>query len=314
MTADSALPGPSTSAFHFKLVTRACPGCGSTEVKPFASANIDPEALDAFAFASRKLPEYMHYALVVCQSCDLLYANPAPEQRSLEAAYNEAAFDASEESRDAGLTYGSFLPRICKQLPDRKGALDIGTGDGAFLEQLARHGFSDIVGVEPSAAPVKAASPELRAMIRHAPFRAADFSPQSLRLITCFQTIEHVYDPLALARDSYELLKPGGALFMVCHNRRALLARVMGLKSPIFDIEHLQLFSPQSIKRLFERAGFSRVFVRPVVNSYPLNYWARLFPFPPKLKPRALALLNGSAVGRMKLAAPVGNLAVVGYK
>jgi SAM-dependent methyltransferase len=302
------------SAFHFELVNRACPACGSTSSKPFADANIDPEALNAFAFASRKLPEYMHYALVVCQACDLLYANPAPDQKSLEAAYHDAAFDASEEARDAGVTYGRFLRGICKRLPDRSGALDIGTGDGAFLEQLVSHGFSDVVGVEPSAAPVRAAKPELRRLIRHSPFRAADFTPSSLRLVTCFQTIEHVYDPLALARDSFALLKPGGAFFIVCHDRRALLARAMGLKSPIFDIEHLQLFSPESIKRLFERAGFSKVFVHTVVNSYPINYWARLFPFPPKLKPQALELLQKSGLGRLKLAAPVGNLAAIGYK
>jgi SAM-dependent methyltransferase len=314
MTAERAATEQARSAFHFELIERACPGCESRRATPFANANIDPEALNAFAFASRKLPEYMHYALVVCQDCDLLYANPAPDRASLEAAYNEAAFDASEESRYAGLTYGSFLPRICKQLPDRAGALDIGTGDGAFLEQLLSHGFSQVVGVEPSAAPVNAAGPQLRPLIRHAPFRASDFSAQSLRLVTCFQTIEHVYDPLALARDSFELLKPGGAFFIVCHNRRALLARAMGLKSPIFDIEHLQLFSPKSIQKLFERAGFSRVFVYSVVNSYPINYWARLFPFPAGLKPRALELLQKSPVGRLKLAAPVGNLAVIGYK
>jgi SAM-dependent methyltransferase len=313
MTADRAFD-PARSAFHFELITRACPGCGSTNQKPFADANIDPEALNAFAFASRKLPEYMHYALVECQECDLLYANPAPDQKSLEAAYHDAAFDASEESRYAGLTYGRFLRRICEQLPARSGALDIGTGDGAFLEQLVSYGFSDVVGVEPSAAPVNAAKPELRGLIRHAPFRVADFKRQSLSLVTCFQTIEHVYDPLTLARDSFELLKPGGAFFIVCHNRRALLARAMGLKSPIFDVEHLQLFSPESIKRLFERAGFSRVLVHTVVNSYPINYWARLFPFPPKLKPHALKLLQKSGLGRMKLAAPVGNLAAIGYK
>src|SRR5450432_828180 len=160
----------SPSAFHFELITRACPGCGSTISQPFADANIDPEALNAFAFASRKLPEYMHYALVVCQACDLLYANPAPDQKSLEAAYHDAAFDASDESRDAGATYGRFLRGICKQLPDRSGALDIGTGDGAFLEQLVSHGFTDVVGVEPSAAPANAAKPALRGLIRHSPF------------------------------------------------------------------------------------------------------------------------------------------------
>jgi SAM-dependent methyltransferase len=302
------------AGFHFQLVARDCPGCGANDSLPFADANIDPEALGAFAFASRKLPEYMHHALVVCQKCDLLYANPAPDQKSLEAAYHDAAFDASAESHCAGETYARYLPRIVANLPDREGALDIGTGDGAFLEQLQQHGFSSVVGVEPSAAPVAAAKPEIRALIRHAPFRSQDFAPHSLRLVTCFQTIEHVYDPLALCQDTLRLLRPGGALFMVCHNRRAIVARLLGLKSPIFDVEHLQLFSPQSVRALLMRAGFSRVEVHTVVNRYPINYWARLSPIPGALKARALDLIRASGLGRFSLAAPVGNLAAIAYK
>ncbi len=97
-------------------------------------------------------------------------------------------------------------------------------------------------------------------------------------------------------------------------NRRALLARALGVKSPIFDIEHLQLFSPQSVRALLSRAGFSRVEVHTVVNRYPINYWARLSPIPRSLKPRALALLRSSGLGRFSLAAPVGNLAAIAYK
>lgn len=311
---NSPVADPSPSNFHFELVNRVCPGCGADSSMPFADANIDLEALGSFAFASRKIPEYMHHALVVCRACDLLYANPAPDQKSLEAAYHDAAFDAWEESRYAGRTYGSFLPRITQAMPDKCGALDIGTGDGAFLEQLIQHGFTEVVGVEPSAAPVQAAPPAIRSLIRHAPFRASDFAPESLRLVTCFMTIEHVYDPLTLCKDSLALLKPGGALFLVCHNRRSLLARAMGTKSPIFDIEHLQLFSPKSVRALLERAGFSRVQVHTVVNRYPINYWARLFPLPGAVKPRALQLLRSSGLGKLTLSAPVGNIAAIAYK
>jgi len=303
-----------STRFHFDLVMRVCPGCGADDCEPFAEANIDPAALNAFAFAARKLPEYMHYALVVCRQCDLLFANPAPDRKPLENAYRDAAFDAATESHCAAETYASYLPRITAQLPSRTGALDIGTGDGAFLERLQQHGFVDVIGVEPSAAPVSAAQPAIRQLIRHAPFRSADFAGESLALVTCFQTIEHVYEPLALCQDAFRLLRPGGALFIVCHNRRALLARALGMKSPIFDIEHLQLFSPRSMQALLKRAGFSRVELERVVNRYPIDYWARLSPIPGRLKPRALELLRSSGLGRLRLAAPVGNLAAIAYK
>jgi 2-polyprenyl-3-methyl-5-hydroxy-6-metoxy-1,4-benzoquinol methylase len=297
------------------LVARSCPICGSNrETRVFAEASAVPETLTSFAFASRKVPENLHHRIVECEECDVLYSSPVPTREFLEAAYRDASFDASDESRLASLTYGRFLPKIARSLADKRGALDIGTGDGAFLERLLEHGFTDVVGVEPSAAPVALADARVKSLIRVGPFRAADFASERFRLVTCFQTMEHVDDPLGLCRDAYRLLRSGGAVFLVAHNHRAVSARLMGLKSPIFDIEHLQLFSPRSLGRTLERAGFAGVAIHTVVNRYPLHYWAKLAPLPPSVKKRVLERLKRARVGRVLLAAPVGNIAAIGYK
>ena len=86
--------------------------------------------------------------------------------------------------------------------------------------------------------------------------RAAGGGPYDL--ITCCMTIEHVPDPAQLCRDAHELLAPGGALMLVCHDRRAPLNRALGMRSPIIDIEHLQLFSRASARALLERTGYGR--------------------------------------------------------
>lgn len=297
------------------MVTRPCPLCGSAdESRIFAEADFDLGALGRFAFAARKLPEYMHYRLVECPVCDLLYASPLPERETLSEFYGDAAFDAAEESHAAARAYARLLPAVLRRLPERVGALDIGTGDGAFLGQLLAQGFRQVVGVEPSAAPIASADPAVRALIRHGIFRADDFSPASLLLVTCFQTLEHVYDPLELARAAHGLLRDAGAVFLICHNRRALSARILGLKSPIFDIEHLQLFSPTSARVLLEKAGFSDIETRAVVNRYALRYWVKLFPMPAAVKGRLLAALRTTGIGALPIASRVGNLAVIGYK
>src|SRR5467141_4037045 len=87
------------------MTSRACPVCGSETATVFAEQKIDPAALDGFAFASRKQPEYMHYRLVACPVCDLIYASPAPGPETLAGAYLTAGFDSSEESKWAARTY-----------------------------------------------------------------------------------------------------------------------------------------------------------------------------------------------------------------
>jgi hypothetical protein len=117
-----------------------------------------------------------------------------------------------------------------------------------------------------------------------------------------------------LCEQAFDLLQEGGALFIVSHNRRALSARLLGLKSPIFDIEHLQLFSPRSLRYALERAGFDEVELHPVLNRYPLHYWLKLLPLPAPLKARALARLKGSKLGKLPVKIAAGNFAAVAFK
>jgi len=297
------------------LVERSCPVCGSSaDSRVVAEAQVDSARLDAFAFSSRKTPEYMHHRLLVCAPCDCLYASPTPPPETTAPAYQDASFDSQVESHYAARTYGKLLARLGARLPDRAGALDVGTGDGAFLEQLLSLGFKDVVGVEPSSAPIAVAREEIRPLIQHGEFDAKRFEPGRFSLVTCFQTLEHLHEPRAMCEAASRLLRPGGALFVVCHNRRALSARLLGMKSPIFDIEHLQLFSPGSLTRLLERSGFEGVEVRPVWNSYPLHYWTKLAPIPGTLKRFTVATAKKTGFGHLPIALPAGNIAAVATK
>jgi SAM-dependent methyltransferase len=297
------------------MTERTCPVCGSADASHvYAESNVDAARLDRFAFASRKLPEYMHHRLVECRACDLLYASPVPATPELAKAYEEAAFDSGPEAHYAARTYARFLPEICASLPDRNGAIDIGTGDGAFLGELLAAGFTDVAGVEPSAAPIAAADPPIRPLIRQGLFRPQDFERSRYSLITCFQTMEHLDDPLALFRGAFGLLKPGGALFLIGHNRRALSARLLGRKSPIFDVEHLQLFSKIGARRLMERAGFERIRVRSFVNRYPLHYWMKLLPLPTRAKTTLMRASKTLGLGYVPAPLPAGNIVIIGFR
>jgi SAM-dependent methyltransferase len=256
----------------------------------------------------------MHCRLMKCGTCGLVYSSPAPTPAFAERSYREASFDATQESFYAARTYVDCL-RAAKRLQPVP-ALDIGAADGAFLRELIASGFDDVVGYEPSLAPVRAANPDIRDRIKVEAFDASRIPNESLGLVTCFQTIEHVYDPLQLVSDMWRVLRPGGTAFLVAHDVKALSAKILGYKSPIFDIEHLQLFDRQSAEVLMRTARFRDIQVRPILNAYPISYWARLFPLPSALKTRLMSALDGSFawLGKRLLKVPAGNLAIIATK
>jgi len=274
----------------------------------------DPASLDQFAFASRKLPEFMHWRLLQCPVCDLLFASPAPDPEALAEAYRAAEYDSGEESRYAARTYGELLGDVAPRLPQSGGALDVGAGDGAFLRVLRELGFDDVSGVEPSHAAREAADPSIRPLIRAGVFSAEDFQARPQRLISALHIVEHLADPLAVFRDAHALLQDGGVLFVACHDRRAPLNRLLGRRSAIYDIEHLQLFSGRSLRELLERAGFHDVEIRRYRNRYPLRYWLRLAPLGLRAKLALIAALDRVRVGSTPLTLPVGNLVAVAWR
>jgi hypothetical protein len=119
---------------------------------------------------------------------------------------------------------------------------------------------------------------------------------------------------MQVCRDAFSLLKEDGALLLVFHNRRAISARLLRLRSPIFDIEHLQLFSRRSARFLLETAGYRDVKIGAIRNSYPLNYWLKLFPSPKMAKKLAMTIAERTGLGRLPVALPAGNLAAVAFK
>ena len=294
---------------------RPCPLCGTVErSRLLAEARLDAARFDEFAYASRKTPEYMHPRLMLCQACDLAYASTPHDEAALHGAYAEAAFDSGREAALAARTYAGLLEPVVRQLRDRVGMVDIGAGDGALLREMLALGFENVAGVEPSRAPIESASPEIRGLIRQGVFERGMFAPRSCSLVTCFQTIEHVADPVALCAAAVELLKEGGALCLVAHNRRALSARLLGRRSPIYDIEHLQLFSTAALRRLLADAGLRNISARSFWNRYPLAYWVRLFPFAKPWKTRLLRGLERSRLASIPLALPAGNLVAWGFR
>jgi 2-polyprenyl-3-methyl-5-hydroxy-6-metoxy-1,4-benzoquinol methylase len=128
----------------------------------------------------------------------------------------------------------------------------------------------------------------------------------------CFQTLDHVIHPLEVLFKCWELLRPGGMVYIIVHNERALQARLFGERSPIYDVEHIYLFNPSTLSRICEKAGLQTAQVFSVRNTYPLDYWLRMSPIPAKaLCRKAAELLH---LSQCPITIPAGNLGILARK
>lgn len=296
-------------------VLRNCPVCGGppAHARLFLGERIDPSRLNEFSFASRKEPEFFNYRMVRCRDCDVVYVDQPPSQQALAQAYHMADYDSAEEANDAAAAYLRELEPVLARI-GKSAALEIGTGTGALLDGLVAKGFERVLGIEPSAAAIAAAPAYRRGWIKEGIFREGDYPPESFDLVCCFMTLEHVREPLEIAESVWRLLKPGGAFVTVTHDYRSTVNRLLGRHSPIIDVEHMQLFSQDSIAALFRRAGYCDIGVSPFANRYAISYWTRLMPMSPRMKRGILRGLGRLGLARRKLSFNVGNMIAFGTR
>ena len=233
---------------------RPCPVCGAQSYVNFADKSIADERFTEFTYASRKRPEFMCFRLVRCQSCDLVYAPNPPSKEFLKSAYSAASYDSQIEAQAASQSYAYALKPYISQLSENRGAaVDVGAGNGALLPWLLQQDFKPVIGIEPSLAAIKSALPEIAPLIQCGMFSETMLANIHPSLICSFMTLEHISDPKVFTTSAFKALRAGGMIAIIVHNWRAPLNRLLGLRSPIIDIEHLQLFSPSSINLLLKQ-------------------------------------------------------------
>ena len=293
-----------------------CPICNNNNVSLYSKSNYDIKNINDYSFSSRKNPEYMHHTLMKCNDCDILYSIDIEDKENLFNLYKKANFDSKSLANLASITYIQYLDKylfsgggMSKNL-----ALDIGTGEGSFLKELLNYGYKKVIGIEPSTEAINQADISVKGCIINNFFKVDDFTENTFDLITCFQSVEHIENPLKLTNDIFKLLNKSGVLFIVCHSYNSIINRILGMKSPIYDIEHLQIFSKKGIKKLFELSGFKNIIIFTIFNSYPISYWTKLFPFPKKIKNFLIKILDKTHIGDIKIPINVGNIGCIGYK
>jgi len=285
---------------------RTCPVCRNCgEIK--YQENIDLSRINSFTYSSRKVPELMHYEYRECRECELLFTSQIPAHEDLLDSYEQAGFDAARESKFAAQTYIQTLKKAITEKINS--VLDVGCGDGEFIKACLKTGIHRVQGIEPSLAAMSVAEPGIQERIFVGGYETYSVEEQ-FDVVTLFQTIEHIREPVDFLTKAKEFVRPGGYIAIACHDYKSIANRMLGKKSPIFDIEHLQIFSKHSIAKAMASAGLKNVSVTPYRNVYPISYWARLSPIPTRLKEGAI--LGGSWANAISLGLPVGNVLALG--
>jgi len=284
-----------------------------TDSSPVYSSSIDETSFSTEVFSARRIPDRKHYAWVRCKTCGLLRSDPIAET-NLAELYQKSTFDYSTEIEGLKSTYFRIVKKLERKFPFRGTLLEVGGGNGFFLEEVVDNSFAQVVGIEPSTSAVNAARADIKPHMIIGMMEPGMVPNNNFDLVCMFHVLDHLEDPLNVIRTCIDAIKPDGYFLVAVHNEKSWSAKLLGEKSPIVDIEHTYLYSRESARKLFAKAGLVEISSGSYWNNYSLSYIVHLIPFPTEIKSKILTSNFGKILSTIRITVPLGNMWVAGKK
>lgn len=136
--------------------------------------------------------------------------------------------------------------------------LDVGCSNGAFLYTAQKMGLRG-TGVEPAMAAADAAR-KVGLDVRSGFLQDLGLTENSYDVITLFEVVEHLREPMSLLQECHRLLRPNGMAFIKTANTISWTVNLQTGDWHYFDMGkhggHISFFNPASISLLAARTGF----------------------------------------------------------
>ena len=238
-----------------------CPVCGSADIRNMLSAKDHTVSGESFAIAE-------------CNACTLRFTQNVPDEASIFPYYKSDNY-ISHTNTSKGLINRLYQwvrkrtirskARLVKKTTgiDKGKLLDVGSGTGAFVNEMKQQGWQ-VTGLEPDNDARRLAkqmyNAELDDVNQLYKLPAASFDA-----ITLWHVLEHVHDLQIYVQQLKNLLKESGKIFIAVPNYTAKDAVIYKDYWAAYDTpRHLYHFSPKSMQVLMERNGLKLLQNKPM--------------------------------------------------
>jgi SAM-dependent methyltransferase len=226
---------------------------------------------------------YNEIKIVRCKDCGLIYRNPRLKEEMNREFYSLDYYGEYEgmEERISNARLGLFrkvLLQLDKEVKTKsRRLLDVGCGQGHFLKMAQDAGWQ-VEGVELAKSVCDYAQKNLGIEVMNKSLKEASFRQNLFDVVTLWNVLDHLLDPLSTLKEIRRILKPEGVLVIRIPNVYFHLFIHTILSFLPSDSRYNRLrdisvvtnygFSPKTIMKVLGKAGFNNV---KVYNS-PLSF------------------------------------------
>jgi 2-polyprenyl-3-methyl-5-hydroxy-6-metoxy-1,4-benzoquinol methylase len=288
-----------------------CPICGPES--PYKVLYPEKFNHSDLEFVARKTPDHMHFRIVKCRSCGLVYSNPIIAPEHILHLYRTSEFICEAQLKNMSKDYLEQFEKVLKFV-NKGNLLEIGCANGFFLEKVKQLGFQNVSGIEPGIQAVSKASDHIRSAIVIDELKPGLFPENSFDVICFFQVFDHIVDPNEFLQIVHDYLKPGGVLFAIHHNIRALMPTLLRSKSSTYDISHIHLWDKKTMRLILEKNHFDVLSIKDISSRYQIDHILRMLPLPSLVKKLLRNFCHRIKIDDYSIRICVENMSIVARK
>jgi len=208
----------------------------------------------------KKLTRYSDNFLVKCKNCGLVFCEKIPTKQELDDYYKVYAYDSNYYSPITKQRYIELLESFEKYRKTNK-ILDVGCGNGFFLETAKEKGW-EVYGTEYSAKAVEVLNKK-NIKTFYGVLNTKHFEKEMFDVITSFEVIEHINNPLEELEKFTFLLRKNGVLYITTPNFNSISRYLLKEKWNIIKYpEHLTYYNAKTLDNLLKLNGFKKIYIK----------------------------------------------------
>lgn len=249
----STLPA-NVSLLTVPIPEQPCPACGAVMRKSFYHVTDIPVQSNLLVETARIATDFPRgeVHLAACENCAFITNITFDESQLMMSQKYEA-------SQAASPTFGKFARHLAQQWIDRyhlngKRIIEIGCGQGEFLDLICEMSGGVGVGFDPVIRRKQGKTDK----VAFIPGKFEDYTSAGVLnadFICCRHTLEHIAEPLEFLTKLRDVCGDATIAFEVPDTVRVMK------EGAFWDIyyEHVSYFTPESLHRVFQRAGFETI-------------------------------------------------------
>jgi len=212
-------------------------------------------------------PEYSPYRdcfIVQCNYCGLVRTNPRPNLTHLQELYVNSEYYSKKAPKFGGVKskikiyamrhnliylYANVIPF---KIPQNAAICDIGCGAGEWLSRMrTAYPQAEIFGFETDKETAETAAMLSGADVRYGNFLNNGWPSNAFNVITFWDVLEHIPNPLQVMQEVKRLLKPHGHVIIVSPNIECIYSQIFKQfwYALLFD-QHLYHYSKNTVSQL----------------------------------------------------------------